>query len=88
VPGAQTQSPPWQIFPVPHCGLLVHCTHCPSEQYGVVPLQSLVVQQVPVGMHESLAEQYFCPVWHLPAQAAVCAMHPPSHSWGALLGQV
>ncbi len=83
VPALQTH---WlllvQVLLVPHCEGVVHSTHCPPEQYGgLVPPQSLDVQQESVEIHLSLAAQYFCPATeHLPAHAAACAMQPPSQS--------
>jgi hypothetical protein len=77
----------WHTFVLPHCEFVVHWTHCPPEQKGVLPLQSLDVQQAVVAIHESLAAQYFCPPRHFPEQAAVCAIQTPSQSWGALVGQ-
>jgi hypothetical protein len=79
----------WQTLLPPHWELVVHWTHCPPEQNGVLPLQSLDVQQAVVAMHVSLAAQYFCPPRHFPEHAAVCAIQAPSQSWGAAaFGQV
>jgi hypothetical protein len=85
VPAAQTHWLFWQTLLVPHCEFAVHWTHCPPEQNGVLPVQSLAVQHAFVAIHESLAAQYFCPPRHLPEQGAVCAMQAPSQSWGVVV---
>jgi hypothetical protein len=50
--------------------------------------QSEAAQQPVSEIQVLVPEQRFCPVGHIPEHGALAAIHAPSQSWGALVGQV